>query len=263
MYRPASPLLPKSKVCNYTQGACVVSLMSPHASYSVWHCSCVDLILTSHSTRFHLSFQTEIWVKPSMASKWCGHAWHKSKRMLYLSTCCWRWCHIVFRRGNLLLHAQVQAWRDHKTISEVSVVFSWGYGALCCFPLPIKFMILRPAAGDAPQIQTASRREERLPLVVCAPRVAVSAAAGGVWAQRRAMHGVQIQKKVIGVLVIIESVFSLLFTRLHHHSHWHICQLKPPELRMFHVFILFGKKIVVGEKEKVNFYAVSRKQYYD
>eukprot|EP00064_Thunnus_orientalis_P004613 superscaffoldBa00000423_g4625 len=46
--------------------------------------------------------------------------------------------------------------------------------------LPIKFTILRPAAGDAPQIQAASRREERLPLVACAPRVAVSAAAGGV-----------------------------------------------------------------------------------
>lgn len=52
--------------------------------------------------------------------------------------------------------------------------------ALRSFPLTINFTILRPAAGDAPQIQTASRREERLPPVVCAPRVAVSAAAGGV-----------------------------------------------------------------------------------
>lgn len=63
----------------------------------------------------------------------------------------------------------------------ISVVLSRGSEELgCSSELPIKFTILRPAAGDAPQIQAASRREERLPLVACAPRVAVSAAAGGV-----------------------------------------------------------------------------------
>ncbi|CAB1446234.1 unnamed protein product [Pleuronectes platessa] len=56
---------------------------------------------------------------------------------------------------------------------------SRGTGALCSAALPITFTILRPAAGDAPQMQAASRREERLPPVACAPRVAVSAAAGG------------------------------------------------------------------------------------
>lgn len=101
-----------------------------------------------------------------------------------------------FCRGNLLLHDRVQTRRDHKNPSLKSPLCSAeDTGALGGFPLPIKFMILRPAAGDAPQIQTASRREERLPLVVCAPRVAVSAAAGGVCAQRSAMHGFRALEK--------------------------------------------------------------------
>lgn len=102
-----------------------------------------------------------------------------------------------------------------------SVVFSRGSEELgCSSELPIKFTILRPAAGDAPQIQAASRREERLPLVACAPRVAVSAAAGGVWAQRSAVHwAVCAQKKKTG------ASFFFFFFPLSHFKQLDIVQL--------------------------------------
>lgn len=60
------PSCQKLGVCNYTQDTCVVSLMSPHASYTGWHCSWEtgDLILTS---QFNISssFHDEISVLPN------------------------------------------------------------------------------------------------------------------------------------------------------------------------------------------------------
>lgn len=63
---------------------------------------------------------------------------------------------------------------------------------------PIKFTILWPDAGDAPQMQAASRREESLPSVACAPRVAVCAAAGGVCMCARAISGAHRPPEILG-----------------------------------------------------------------